>query len=129
MGELKQFFINNWQLIASAVLFLIAVVVGIIQRCKKGYSVSDVILGLITEELPNWISIAEGTGTGEQKKVKVLNYALSFASKKLGRQLTEQEVALITTYTTEQIEKILNTPQKKESEQVSKGGKKNAHYR
>ena len=129
MNELKEFLIANWQLLASAVLFIIAVIVGLIQKHKKGYNISDVLMGLITEELPNWISIVEGSGTGEQKKVKVLNYALSFASKKLGRQLTEQEVSLITTYTTEQIEKILNTPQKKEAEQVSKGGNKNARYR
>lgn len=127
--ELKEFFINNWQLIASAVLFITATVIGIIQKTKKGYNLSDVLVGLITEELPNWISMAEGTGTGEQKKVKVLNYALSFASKKLGRQLSEQEVSLITTYTTEQIEKILNTPQKKNAEQLNQGGKKHVKYR
>ena len=35
MGELKEFLINNWQLLASAVLFIIAVVVGLIQKHKK----------------------------------------------------------------------------------------------
>ena len=128
MEDLKNFFISNWQLLASVALFIIATVISLIRKVKKGYNLSDVLVGLITEELPVWIAEVEGSGTGEQKKVKVLNYALSFASKKLGRQLSEQEVSLITTYATEQIEKILATPQKKEAKQL-KGGKKYAHYR
>ena len=126
MDEIKNFILANWQLIASVILFIIATVISLIRAHKKGYNLSDVLAGLITEELPNWIAEVEGTGTGEQKKVKVLNYALSFASKKLGRQLSEQEVSLITTYVTGQIEKILATPQKKEVQVASKGGKRNA---
>ena len=127
MDEFKEFLISNWQLLASAILFLIAVIAGIISKVRKGYNLSDLVLGLITEELPEWINIVEGSGTGEQKKVKVLNYALSFASKKMGRQLKEEEVSLITTYVTEQIEKILSTPQKKNI--ANNGGKKNVGYR
>ena len=129
MDEVKKFFIQNWQLIASALLFIFAFIVGIIKGKKKGYTFSDILLGLIAEQLPSWIALAENNGgTGEQKKVQVLNNALSFASKTLGRKLSEEETSFLITQASEQIEKILGTPQKKEEKKVEV--KKNgARYR
>lgn len=129
MEELKQFLIQNWQLLASALLFIFAFVVGLITKKKKGYTFSDILLGLIAEQLPSWISFAEASGgTGEQKKVAVLNDALNFASKTLGRKLSEEETSFIIAQASEQIEKILGTPQKKE--EIKKVEvKKNVKYR
>ena len=127
MEEFKQFLLQNWQLLASALLFIISSIVAFIARRKKGYSFSDVLLGLISEQLPSWISLAEDNGgTGEQKKVKVLNDALNYASRTLGRKLSEEETSFIITQASEQIEKILGTPQKKEEPkkiEVKKGSK------
>ena len=115
LQELKEFFIKNWQLIASALLFIFSFIIGLIAKKKKGYTFSDIILGLIAEQLPQWISLAEASGgTGEQKKVAVLNDALNYASKTLGRKLSEEETSFIIANASEQIEKILGTPQKKE---------------
>ena len=115
MEEIKAFLIQNWQLIASACLFVVSFVIGLVSKLKKGYTFSDILLGLISEQLPQWISLAEATGgTGEQKKVQVLNNALNFASKTLGRKLSEEETSFIIANASEQIEKILGTPQKKE---------------
>ena len=128
--EIKQFFIQNWQLLASAVLFIIVTVIGIVTKRKKGYTFSDILLGLITEQLPQWISIAETNGgTGEQKKVAVLNSALNYASKTLGRKLSEEETSFIIAQASEQIEKILGTPQKKEAEKLLEVKKNGARYR
>ena len=128
MDELKEFFIQNWQLLASAILFVIAFIVGIIRGKKKGYTFSDILLGLIAEQLPQWIALAEASGgTGEQKKVQVLNDALNYASKTLGRKLSEEETSFIIAQASEQIEKILGTPQKKEVKKVEV--KKNVKYR
>lgn len=129
MDELKQFLITNWQLLASALLFVISFVIGLITRRKKGYTFSDILLGLIAEQLPQWISLAEASGgTGEQKKVAVLNDALNYASKTLGRKLSEEETSFLISQASEQIEKILGTPQKKEQpKQVEV--KKHAKYR
>lgn len=125
MEEVKQFFIQNWQLIASAILFIVAFIVGLITRRKKGYTFQDIIIGLITEQLPLWITAAESIGgSGEQKKVQVLNNALSYASKTLGRKLSEEETSFIVTQASEQIEKILGTPQSKEGQKMEV--KKNA---
>ena len=115
LNELKEFFIKNWQLIASACLFIISFIIGLIAKKKKGYTFSDIILGLVAEQLPKWISLAEASGgSGEQKKVAVLNDALNYASKTLGRNLSEEETAFIIANASEQIENILGTPQKKE---------------
>lgn len=129
MDGVKEFFISNWQLIASALLFIISSIVAFIARRKKGYSFSDVLLGLISEQLPSWITLAESAGgTGEQKKVQVLNDALNYASKTLGRKLTEEETSFIIAQASEQIEKILGTPQKKE-EPKKVEAKKGSKYR
>lgn len=128
MHELKEFLIENWQLIASACLFVVSFVIGLVSKLKKGYTFSDILLGLISEQLPQWISLAEAKGgTGEQKKVQVLNEALNYASKTLGRKLSDEEVSFLVTQASEQIEKILGTPQKKEAEKQEV--KKNAKYR
>lgn len=130
MEELKSFFVHNWQLIASAVLFLISFIIGLRSKLKKGYTFSDIILGLISEQLPNWINLAEASGgTGEQKKVQVLNDALNYASKTLGRKLSEEEVSFLIANASEQIEKILGTPQKKEEAKQLEVQKKKSKYR
>lgn len=130
LNELKNFLINNWQLIASACLFIVSFIIGLITRRKKGYTFSDILLGLIAEQLPQWISLAEASGnTGEQKKVEVLNSALNYASKTLGRKLSEEETSFIIANASEQIEKILGTPQKKEAEKIEEKAKKKSRYR
>ena len=129
MEELKQFVIQNWQLLASALLFIVSFIIGVITKRKKGYTFSDILLGLIAEQLPQWISLAEASGgTGEQKKVEVLNSALNYASKTLGRKLSEEETSFIIAQASEQIEKILGTPQKKE-EPKKVEAKKGSKYR
>ena len=128
MEEFKEFLIHNWQLLASALLFVVSFIISLITKRKKGYTFSDILLGLIAEQLPMWISLAEASGgTGEQKKVKVLNDALSYASKTLGRKLSEEETSFIVAHASEQIEKILETPQKEETNKVE--AKNNARYR
>lgn len=128
--ELKAFFIQNWQLIASACLFIFSFIIGLITRRKKGYTFSDILLGLIAEQLPQWISLAEASGgTGEQKKVQVLNDALNYASKTLGRKLSEEETSFLIANASEQIEKILGTPQKKEEAKQLEIKKKKSKYR
>ena len=113
LSEIKAFLVQNWQLIASALLFIVSFIIGIITKRKKGYTFSDILLGLIAEQLPIMIKSAEnffGNGNGEQKKVMVLNDALNFASKTLGRKLSEEEISFIVTNVSKQIEAIGATP-------------------
>ena len=113
LQELKEFIIKNWQMIASVLLFIVSFIIGVVTKKKKGYTFSDILLGLIAEQLPIMIKSAEnffGNGNGEQKKVMVLNDALNFASKTLGRKLSEEEISFIVTNVSKQIEAIGATP-------------------
>ena len=121
MKEVLQFLAQNWQLVASAVLFIIATVIGIVRLKKKGYTLPELMNGLILEQIPMWISLAESIGgKGESKRVQVLNEALSYCAKKLGRTLTQEESDYIISYVSEQVENILATPQKKEARKRGK---------
>ena len=128
MEQVKEFVIHNWQLIASAILFITATVIGLIRSKKKGVNILGYILGEIAQNLPKMISESEAKGgTAEQKKVYVLNAVLNFASKALGRKLNEEETSYFIANISEQIESVLETPQKKKIEKVEV--KKNAKYR
>lgn len=119
LQQLKEFIIKNWQMIASVLLFITSFIIGIVTKKKKGYTFSDILLGLIAEQLPIMIKSAEnffGDGNGEQKKVMVLNDALNFASKTLGRKLSEEEISFIVTNVSKQIEAIGATPKFTNSE-------------
>lgn len=122
MEEIKQFVIENWKEIIWAFMLVVGLIFTIVGKIKKGTSFADIVAGLLTTELPSWIIKAEASGeTGEKKKVTVLNCALNYASKLLGRTLSEDESAFVITKVSEQIESILSTPQKKEeSQQVKK---------
>ena len=114
MDELKSFLIQNWQLLASATLFIVATIIGIVRMKKKGMTFQEIISGILMEQLPLYVSMAETSGgTGEQKRVFVLNKALNYCADKLGRQLSQSETDLIIAYASEKIEAILATPQKK----------------
>jgi hypothetical protein len=114
MEEFKEFLINYWQFLASGVLFIIATVIGIVRMKKKGMTFQEILSGILMEQIPLWISMSETTGgSGEQKKVAVLNKALNYCSSKLGRQLSETESQMIISYVSEKIETVLATPQKK----------------
>ena len=114
LAELKKFLIQNWQLIASAILFIVATVIGIIRMKKKGMTFQEILSGILMEQIPLFVSMAETKGgTGEEKRVWVLNKALNYASSKIGRPLTQTESDMIISYVTEKIESVLATPQKK----------------
>ncbi|MBO7209709.1 MAG: hypothetical protein J6V44_01690 [Methanobrevibacter sp.] len=128
MEEIKAFLIQNWQLLASVLLFIVSFIIGLMTRRKKGYTFSDILLGLIAEQLPQWISLAEASGgSGEQKKVQVLNDALNYASKTLGRKLSEEETSFLISNASAQIEKILGTPQKKDDPKQAQINKKSKY--
>lgn len=116
LEEIKSFALENWQFCMIAVFFAIAVIVAIVSGLKKGLSLTDILVGLMTKQLPEWVSKAEKDGgTGEHKKVQVLNDAVNFVAKKLGRKLSTEEIEVIVTQASDFLESVLATPQKKES--------------
>ena len=106
--EIKNFILANWQFLISAILLIATFIVALIKGLKKGLSISDIILGFVLDQVPMWINDAESTNlTGEEKRIQVLNKAIQFTSKQLGRKLSEQESSLIATHVSTKIEEIL----------------------
>ena len=121
MEEFLLFLEKYWQVMLYALLFLVALIFAIVRGKKQGLSISDIILGFILDQVPAWINAAEdGHATGPEKRARVLNDALQFAAKQLGRDLTEQESSYIVSHVSVKIEEILSTPQKKEAQKRSR---------
>lgn len=114
LKEIGTFAAAHWEQIASVVLFVAAFIIGCARKAKKGYTFLEVVTGMIVEMAPEWIKQAEDKGgTGEQKKVYVLNAAVSAAAKAIGRALTDSEVSAVVAKMSQVVEGILETPQKK----------------
>lgn len=113
---MKEIFLENWKIISALVLIIITCAINLITIIKKSggkVSVWDALKSVILEQIPSYIAIVEQAGNGEEKKNKVLNLALKEASKKLGRNLTEDETSAIVALVSQQVELVLATPQKK----------------
>ena len=126
-------FLIKWgpliDVLLGIIVFIGTFILIVVKLKRRGLSFSDIIMALLTKEIPAWIRKAEKEGgTSEQKKVSVLNTALNYVSKKLGRKLNEEESSLVITQASDSLEDVLDTPQKKDSEN-QKEGKKNARYR
>ena len=112
--EIRQFMLENWKEIAAVGIFILSSVIALVRARKKGMSFQEAISGILMEQLPLFISESETNGgTGEKKRVFVLNKALTYVSQKLGRPLTQVESDIVISFVGKQIEAILTTPQKK----------------
>lgn len=121
MNVVVEFLKNNWKEVIQALVAVVSLIATIIIMKKKGASLSDILNSVLGIQLPIWVASAENTGeTGDKKKVTVINCALNHIAKLMGRSLSEEETAFIVTKVSEQIEKILETPQKKEISQEPK---------
>ena len=115
---MKEFILQNWEIIATVLLVLFSTIASTIIIIKKSggkVSVWDAIKSVILEKIPSYIAIVETDGHGEEKKNKVLNMALKEAADKLGRPLSDDESQMIIALASKQIETVLAAPQKKEA--------------
>ena len=121
MNVVVEFLKNNWKEVVQAFVTVVSLIATIVIMKKKGASLSDILNSVLGIQLPIWVASAENTGeTGEKKKITVINCALNHIAKLMGRSLSEEETSFIVTKVSEQIEKILETPQKKEITQEPK---------
>ena len=118
MDEIIDYLLSHPEVIIAAFSFVMSVIIIIITAVKK-YK-GDVMLIVkesLVRVLPQFINTAEaliGFGNGEDKKAHVISLALSWCKNLLGRSLTEEEATSFISYTSEQVEAILSTPEKKE---------------
>ena len=104
------------ELIASGILFVMAVITLIVKRRPKTVDDFVQMIALVVEQLPTMIDSVERPGDGVLKKDEVLNAALKLAYKILGRNLTDNEINTVRKKVGDQIEAILSTPHKKEED-------------
>lgn len=108
INELWDFIKSNVQILVNGAYLIMAI---ILLARKKKLSKSEILTGLepIMEQLPEWIKDAEeclGQKTGLTKLVYVLQKCMMECDKK-GIEYNEK-------FWKEKIEKILDTPEKKE---------------
>lgn len=102
------------ELIASGILFVMAVITLIVKRRPKTIDDFVQVLSDTIEQLPKMINFVERKGFGEEKKEEVLIGSLKHVSRLLHRNLTNNEILTVRQKVGEQLEAILSTPQKKE---------------
>ena len=110
MKDVIGWILNHWDVVSSCGLLLLSVVFFLLK--KKPTNIVDFTTTFLLNNLPNWITEAEclyGSGHGQEKLSYVLTSAARFFSVNgLDFDLRYQKIVK------EGVEKILNTPQKKE---------------
>lgn len=111
-NKIVTFLVDNWQLLTSALLCLISLIVAIVRKRPAVNSVLQYIEAVITDELPSLIVYAEkNLNDGEDKKLWVLKQAMIALEKYI--VLDENAKIKARNCFDTAIEMILSTPQKK----------------
>lgn len=108
---MKDFIIDNYQLLIYLVLFILELLLSIILMCKKK---SDPAVQEILLELPRYIEVVEkqiGAGCGDQKLNLVLHLVRGNYEKLTG--CVFKPGSTLEKFFVAAIESILSTPQKK----------------
>lgn len=114
--NIVDFFREYWQLIGTALLIILEVILIVIKRRPLSLDEFQAVLDDVLKSIPHWCSTIEnitGPGQGELKKQVVLQKSLDRVASKLGRDLTEAESNKVFSCCSTMIESVLATPQKK----------------
>lgn len=122
---MEEFLLKNWYFIILAMLAIISFIFSVVVAMKKkGTNILDSVKEAILENIPFWTVISEGMASGVDKKNNVISLGMALASKMLGRNLTADENSFFVAFISEQLEKVLATPQKKlEKAEIAKKSK------
>lgn len=126
MNKILEFLPQHWKEILWAVLMLVSFTISLILAIRKRgkENILTSVKEALLEQIPTWAILSEGFSSGQAKKENVLTLGLALVQKMLGRNLSADENAFWVSFLTEQLEKILSTPQKKltvvKKENVSK---------
>lgn len=106
--------IENWKILVVVVLAIVEIILVI---CKKNFKLTDSKMREALLKIPGYIDEAESMmpeGHGEDKLKYVLSKILHYLEVEYGEWVYDDKTLVLTI--TEQIEAILNTPQKKDHE-------------
>ena len=110
---MKEFILENYELlilVGACILDVVLFIFGVLKRKKCSTQPLESVLFA----LPTFINDVEkevGAGNGESKKLRVVNEALNFYWYLTGLKVSQ--TSYIAQRISEEIEKILSTPQKK----------------
>lgn len=104
-----------WREIITILSSVIALVVALIRRQKLVVNRIDEIKERLIESLPDLIMAVEVPGEGPLKLATVIKLGLELVKKLLNRALKDDEIDYFTGLITENVEKILSTPQRKDA--------------
>lgn len=117
MEKILEFLVQYWKLLVLGVVVLLEAVLIVLNR-RKPVKVVDAITTAIQDVLPSLILCAEesfknGQQQGSNKMMMVLELVHNFLRSKYG--FTTEQVLEYDDYIKNKVEAILNTPQKKGS--------------
>ena len=110
--DFLKFLKEYWLMIVYGAMILGALIVAIWKKRGK-LNLLDTIKAFILGELPTWISYSENLKGSTVKLNNVVSLALASVKKFVGRDLNAEEEAMFIAFITDNVEKILATPQKK----------------
>lgn len=127
---MKDFIYKNWYYLILAFIAIASFIISLVISLKKrkGGSILDSIKEALLENIPFWAVISEGLVSGEAKKDNVISLGIALASKMSGRKLSAEENDYFVAFISENLEKVLATPQKKlQAPKTAQSGKYRAN--
>lgn len=112
--EFVNYLKDHPELIASAILFVLALITLIIKRRPKSLDEFVSILSDVVTGVADYMNQVEVPGNGIIKREKVISLCTEEMSKRLKRPLTVQEEAVVRLNVSDQIEKVMDAPHRKE---------------
>lgn len=114
-NEIWIFIQTYWKEIITIISSLIALIIALARRQKLVINRDDEIKEKLIESLPDLIMAVEVPGEGPLKLQTVIKLGLEFVKRLLHRALNDDEIDYFTGIITENVEKILSTPQRKDA--------------
>ena len=113
MDTIKDFIVQNWQFISSAILAVLTIIAMLVK--KKPQTLDDFVLALhqALMDVPYFIQKVEHSGDGSLKKLQVQQLTLDKVKEYLRRSLTKTEINQSLIFIEDAIEEILSCPTKK----------------
>lgn len=103
------------ELIASFILFVLAIITLIVKRKPKSLDEFVSILSDVCSSVSSKMVSVEVPGHGIEKKEKVISLCLAEMSTRLHRVLTDKESAIVRLNVSDQIESVMDAPHRKEA--------------
>lgn len=110
MDNIINFITSYHQIIIGVLLIVLSIVSMLVKRKPKTL---DDFISFVQEALnavPDWMIKVERPGDGAQKLMEVQNLAYRYVKFRLGRKLTDQEIAYLEREVEKQVGSVMSAP-------------------